>query len=39
MSTFVLLHGGGMGGWTWKYVRALLEAKGHMSSNMKTFMM
>lgn len=29
MTTFVLLHGGGMGGWTWKYVRALLEAKGH----------
>ena len=29
MITFVLLHGGGMGGWTWKYVRELLEAKGH----------
>jgi len=29
MTTFVLLHGGGMGGWTWKYVRELLEAKGH----------
>jgi pimeloyl-ACP methyl ester carboxylesterase len=29
MTTFVLLHGGGMGGWTWKYVRDLLEAKGH----------
>ncbi len=29
MTTFVLLHGGGMGGWTWKYVRALLEAEGH----------
>ena len=29
MSTFVLLHGGGMGGWTWKYVRALLESRGH----------
>ncbi|MBB3982017.1 pimeloyl-ACP methyl ester carboxylesterase [Sphingobium fontiphilum] len=29
MTTFVLLHGGGMGGWTWKYVREILEAKGH----------
>jgi len=29
MAAFVLLHGGGMGGWTWKYVRELLEAKGH----------
>jgi len=29
MTTFVLLHGGGMGGWTWKHVRELLEAKGH----------
>ena len=29
MTTFVLMHGGGMGGWTWKYVRELLEAKGH----------
>lgn len=29
MTTFVLLHGGGMGGWTWKYVRELLEAEGH----------
>jgi pimeloyl-ACP methyl ester carboxylesterase len=29
VTTFVLLHGGGMGGWTWKYVRELLEAKGH----------
>lgn len=29
MTTFVLLHGGGMGGWTWKFVRELLEAKGH----------
>ena len=29
MTTFVLLHGGGMGGWTWKYVRELLEARGH----------
>lgn len=29
MTTFVLLHGGGMGGWTWKYVRELLEAQGH----------
>jgi len=29
MTTFVLLHGGGMGGWTWKFVRDLLEKKGH----------
>ncbi|RYM11988.1 alpha/beta fold hydrolase [Sphingobium cupriresistens] len=29
MTTFVLLHGGGMGGWTWKYVRELLETLGH----------
>jgi pimeloyl-ACP methyl ester carboxylesterase len=29
MATFVLLHGGGMGGWTWKFVREILEAKGH----------
>ena len=29
MATFVLMHGGGMGGWTWKFVRQLLEAKGH----------
>mgnify|MGYP005997421951 FL=1 len=29
MTTFVLLHGGGMGGWTWKYVREILEARGH----------
>jgi pimeloyl-ACP methyl ester carboxylesterase len=29
MSTFVLMHGGGMGGWTWKFVREILEAKGH----------
>ena len=29
MTNFVLLHGGGMGGWTWKYVREILEAKGH----------
>jgi pimeloyl-ACP methyl ester carboxylesterase len=29
MATFVLLHGGGMGGWAWKFVRALLEGKGH----------
>ena len=26
MTTFVLMHGGGMGGWTWKFVRDLLEA-------------
>jgi pimeloyl-ACP methyl ester carboxylesterase len=29
MASFVLMHGGGMGGWTWKFVRELLEAKGH----------
>lgn len=29
MATFVLMHGGGMGGWTWKFVRELLEAEGH----------
>ncbi len=29
MTTFVLMHGGGMGGWTWKFTRELLEAKGH----------
>jgi pimeloyl-ACP methyl ester carboxylesterase len=29
MTTFVLMHGGGMGGWTWKYVRELLRAEGH----------
>lgn len=29
MTTFVLLHGGGMGGWTWKFVRPLLRAAGH----------
>lgn len=29
MATFVLMHGGGMGGWTWKFVRECLEAHGH----------
>lgn len=29
MSTFVLMHGGGMGGWTWRFVREILERKGH----------
>lgn len=29
MATFVLMHGGGMGGWTWKFMREILEAKGH----------
>jgi pimeloyl-ACP methyl ester carboxylesterase len=29
MTTFVLMHGGGMGGWTWKFVRPLLEKAGH----------
>jgi pimeloyl-ACP methyl ester carboxylesterase len=29
MTTFVLTHGGGMGGWVWKFVRPLLRAAGH----------
>jgi pimeloyl-ACP methyl ester carboxylesterase len=29
MTTFVLLHGGGMGGWAWKYAAAPLRAAGH----------
>jgi pimeloyl-ACP methyl ester carboxylesterase len=29
MANFVLMHGGGMGGWTWKFVREILEANGH----------
>lgn len=29
MGTFVLTHGGGMGGWVWKFVRPLLRAAGH----------
>lgn len=29
MTTFVLTHGGGMGGWVWKFVRPLLQAAGH----------
>ena len=29
MATFLLMHGGGMGGWTWKFVREILESKGH----------
>ena len=29
MATFVLMHGGGMGGWAWKFVREMLEARGH----------
>ncbi len=29
MAPFLLMHGGGMGGWTWKFVREILEAKGH----------
>lgn len=29
MTTFVLMHGGGMGGWTWKFMREVLEAKSH----------
>jgi pimeloyl-ACP methyl ester carboxylesterase len=29
MATFVLTHGGGMGGWVWKFVRPLLRASGH----------
>ena len=29
MATFVLVHGGGHGGWCYKFVAALLRAKGH----------
>ena len=29
MTTFVMMHGGGMGGWTWKFTREILEGKGH----------
>ncbi|WP_082730727.1 MULTISPECIES: alpha/beta hydrolase [Pseudomonadota] len=29
MANFLLMHGGGMGGWTWKHMRAVLEAEGH----------
>jgi pimeloyl-ACP methyl ester carboxylesterase len=29
MATFVLTHGGGMGGWVWKFVRPLLKDAGH----------
>src|SRR5712675_124453 len=29
MATFVLTHGGGMGGWVWKFVRPLLRDAGH----------
>ena len=29
MAEFVLMHGGGMGGWTWKFMREALEARGH----------
>jgi pimeloyl-ACP methyl ester carboxylesterase len=29
MTDFVLMHGGGMGGWTWKFIRPLLRAQGH----------
>ncbi len=29
MANYLLMHGGGMGGWTWKFMRELLEAKGH----------
>ena len=29
MTTYVLIHGGGMGGWTWKYVAGPLRAAGH----------
>src|SRR3546814_398800 len=30
MTTYVLVHGGGMGGWVWKYVAAPLRAEGHI---------
>jgi pimeloyl-ACP methyl ester carboxylesterase len=29
MTTYVLLHGGGMGGWVWRHVAAPLRAAGH----------
>ena len=29
MATYLLMHGGGMGGWTWKFIREILEANGH----------
>src|ERR1700739_3439295 len=29
MATYVLLHGGGMGGWIWKYMAPLLRNAGH----------
>jgi pimeloyl-ACP methyl ester carboxylesterase len=29
MTSFVLLHGGGMGGWVWRYVAGPLRAAGH----------
>jgi pimeloyl-ACP methyl ester carboxylesterase len=29
MAVFVLIHGGGHGGWCWEYVVPLLEAQGH----------
>jgi pimeloyl-ACP methyl ester carboxylesterase len=28
-NTYILVHGGWHGAWTWKYVKPLLEAKGH----------
>lgn len=29
MAVFLLMHGGGMGGWTWKFMREALEFKRH----------
>lgn len=29
MTSYVLLHGGGMGGWVWRYIAGPLRAKGH----------
>ncbi|WP_369690358.1 alpha/beta fold hydrolase, partial [Nocardia miyunensis] len=29
MATFVLVHGGGHGGWCYRYVRELLQQAGH----------
>src|SRR5271154_3358653 len=29
MATYVMCHGGGMGGWIWKYVTPLLRSAGH----------
>src|SRR5690606_26466698 len=30
MATYILVHGGGMGGWVWKYIAAPLRSAGHI---------